>query len=83
MACGVPVLLTDSGGVRDYARHMDNCVMTPPRDPNALASRMVELLSSRNTLTRIAQAGRETARSFTWDGPAQRFENALQAVTDA
>ena len=83
MACGVPVLLTDSGGVRDYARHMDNCVMTPPRDPNALASRMVELLSSRNTLTRIAQAGRETARSFTWDGPAQRFENVLQAVTDA
>ena len=82
MACGVPVLLTDSGGVRDYARHMDNCVVTPPRDPNALACRIVELVEDPDTLTRIARAGRETARGFTWDGPVERFESVLQAVKD-
>ena len=82
MACGVPVLLTDSGGVREYARHKDNCVMTPPRDPNALARRIVELIEDPDTLTRIARAGRETARGFTWDGPVGRFESVLQAVKD-
>lgn len=83
MACGVPVLLTDSGGVRDYARHLENCVMTPPRDPNALARGIVELIEDPDTLTRIARAGRETARGFTWDAPVQRFESVLQAVKDA
>lgn len=83
MACGVPVLLTDSGGVRDYARHLHNCVMAPPRDPVALASCIVELLDDPDTLNRIAGAGRETARGFTWDGPVRRFEHALQAVKGA
>ena len=83
MACGVPVLLTDSGGVRDYARHLHNCVMTAPRDPVALASGIVALLDDPDTLNRIAGAGRETAREFTWDGPVQRFEQALQAAKDA
>ena len=80
MACGVPVLLTDSGGVRDYARHMGNCVMTPPGDPNALARGIVELVEDPDALTSIARAGRESARGFTWEGPVQRFERVLQAV---
>ncbi len=83
MACGAPVLLTDSGGVRDYARHMENCVMTPPGDPNALANGIMELIEDSDTLARIARAGRETARGFTWDGPVQRLECVLQAVKDA
>jgi glycosyltransferase involved in cell wall biosynthesis len=77
MACGAPVVLTDSGGVREYARHEENCLMVPTRDPDALAEAMVRLLTDAALAGRVRRNGPRTAAQFTWDRAVDRFERAL------
>jgi len=65
MACGAPVVLTDSGGVRDFAEDGKNCVMVPARDPEALASGILKLLGDDGFRARLGEAGVETAKTYT------------------
>jgi len=83
MACGTPVVLTDSGGVRDYARHGVNCLMVPARDPVALAEAMHCVLGDSALAQRLATNGPATAAKFTWDRAVDRFEAGLSDLTEA
>ena len=77
MACAAPVVLTDSGGVREYARHEENCLMVPPRDPIALANAMLRVLTEPDLAERLRCNGPPTAAHFTWEHAVDRFERAL------
>jgi glycosyltransferase involved in cell wall biosynthesis len=79
MACGAPVVLTDSGGVREYARPGENCLLVQPRDPSALAAAMLAVLNDRALADRFRRAGPATAAQFTWTRAADRFEQALES----
>jgi len=82
MACGAPVVLTDSGGVREYARHGKNCLMVPPRDPPALAEAMIRVLTDTALAERLRRNGPLTAARFTWEDAVDRFEEALSKLTE-
>ena len=45
MACGVPVVASDIGGVREWLRPNETGVLVPPKDPDALAAGMRQLLN--------------------------------------
>jgi glycosyltransferase involved in cell wall biosynthesis len=77
MACGAPVVLTDSGGVREYARPGENCLMVPTRDSAAMAGAMYRVLSDPVLARRLAANGPPTAAKFTWDRAVDRFEGAI------
>jgi glycosyltransferase involved in cell wall biosynthesis len=77
MACAAPVVLTGSGGVREYARHEENCLMVPPRDPVALANAMLRVLTEPQVAERLRRNGPPTAARFTWEHAVDRFEHAL------
>lgn len=83
MACGVPVVLTDSGGVREYARHGENCLMVPARDPAALAEAMYCVLSDPILARRLAANGPPTAALFSWDRAVDRFEAAIADLVES
>lgn len=83
MACGVPVVLTDSGGVREYARPGENCLMVPPRDPVALAEAMLHVLSQPALARRLALNGPPTAARYTWDRAVDRFEAAIADLVES
>jgi glycosyltransferase involved in cell wall biosynthesis len=80
MACGAPVVLTDSGGVRDYARDEENCLLAPPRDPEALAAAIVRVLTDPTLAERLRRAGPPTAARFTWEAAVERMEMALSIL---
>jgi glycosyltransferase involved in cell wall biosynthesis len=80
MACGAPVVLTDSGGVREYARPGENCLLVPPRDPPALATAMLTVLGDQTLSDRFRLAGPITAAEFSWTRAADRFEQALRSL---
>lgn len=80
MACGAPVVLTDSRGVREYARPGVNCLMTPPQDPPALARAMLEVLTDPEMEQVLRQNGPPTAAEFTWERAAERIEQALLQI---
>ncbi|MBN1452877.1 MAG: glycosyltransferase family 4 protein [Anaerolineales bacterium] len=81
MACGTPVVLTDSGGVREYARPEENCLMVAPRDPVALADALTRVLSDPVLARRLSQNGPPTAAQFRWDSAVQDFEQILKSLS--
>ena len=80
MACGAPVVMTDSRGVRDYARHKENCLMVPPRQPQALADAMHQILTDQTLSDKLRANGPPTAEKFDWETATDRFEQALSEI---
>ena len=61
MACGVPVVATDVGGVSEVVVDGVTGSLVPPSDQGALASALVSLLSDPKLVSRMGAAGRAHA----------------------
>ncbi|MGA7990229.1 MAG: glycosyltransferase [Thermoanaerobaculia bacterium] len=83
MASGAACVLTDSGGVSEYALHGVNALVVPPRDSDALAAGVRRLLEDPALRERLAAKGVETARRFTWTLTATRFRAFMDALPPA
>jgi len=77
MACGTPVVLTDSGGVREYAVDGHNCLMTPPRQPERLAQAILSVLNDDALAQKLAVNGISTAQEFRWEKSVSKLEQIL------
>lgn len=64
MACGTACVLTNVGGVNEYARDMENCLLVPPQAPEAFAKAILKLLEDATLRTRIKAGGRATAQHY-------------------
>ena len=62
MACGLPVVCTDSGGNREVVIERGTGLLVPPCDPAAVADALRLLLDDREMSTRLGKAGRERIR---------------------
>ena len=59
MACGLPVVCTDSGGNREIVLDGRTGLIVPPRDPEAVVDALRLLLDEPDTARRFGEAGRE------------------------
>jgi len=78
MACGVPVVCSDIGGVADFAFHERTALLAPLRDTQALAdaiSRMVDTPTLREELSRNAL---DRVEEFDWERAADDFLALLE-----
>ena len=62
MACGAVSVLTDAGGVREYARDGENCLLVPPRDVDAAAGAILRVLRDEPLRARLRESGFATSR---------------------
>lgn len=62
MACGCPVIATDVGGVRDVLEEGRLGVVVPPKDVDAYATALEELLRDDLRRARLSRNGPESAR---------------------
>lgn len=62
MAHAKPVLATDVGGLREVIANAQNGFLVPPRDSEALASSVVNILRNPQTAQRVGLAGKLTVR---------------------
>ena len=75
MACGTPVVVTDIGGVRDYAG--PECgVLCPPGDPQAHAAAVIGLLLNPLRREAAGRAARARAEIFAWP----RVQEKIRAI---
>ena len=77
MACGCAVVSTDNGGVRDFAEHEVTALLSPPKDPEALAANVIRLLEDDELRIRLAKAGYERIQEFTWERSTDLLEQFL------
>lgn len=79
MACGAALVTTDNGGSRDYAVDGETALVAAPRDHDALADHLVNLLTDEPTRLALASAGEAHVRRFDWDLGCAQLEGHLLA----
>ena len=77
MACGAALVATNVGGHREFAIEGRTALLAPPRDPVALAERIARLVDDNELRVRLARAGAEYVRRFTWEAATSRLEKCL------
>ncbi|MBE7558627.1 glycosyltransferase family 4 protein [bacterium] len=82
MAAGVPVVLTDCGGVWEFARPDHNCRMVPAGRPELLALAIGHLLADAYERRRLSDNGVSDARAFTWRRVAEATLKGLSFVME-
>ena len=76
MACGLAVVTTQMG-TEEYAMHGITAEIVEPKDPESIAKGLMKLIQDQDYRRRIAEAGNEKAREFTWDVSVRRLEGIL------
>ncbi len=77
MACGRAVIGADVGGIRSTVRDGRTGFLVPPKDPQALAARLLQLMQQPELCREFGQAGLVRARMlYTWLGVAGQLEKA-------
>jgi glycosyltransferase involved in cell wall biosynthesis len=79
MACGLPVVATGTGGIREYIGE-DGAILCEPRDSSALAHAILRLLDDRPLARRMGARNRERALRFDFKAVAALHLRAYEAV---
>jgi N-acetyl-alpha-D-glucosaminyl L-malate synthase BshA len=64
MACGVPVVGTDAGGLPEVVRHAETGYLLPVGDVEGMAARTIELLKDADHRAQLGRASRRRAESL-------------------
>jgi glycosyltransferase involved in cell wall biosynthesis len=70
MACGVPVVCTDSSSLPQVVG--DAALLVPPNEAESLAAAMLQVLDDHELRAKMGLRGLEQAASFTWEETARR-----------
>ncbi|MBF0612771.1 MAG: glycosyltransferase family 4 protein [Magnetococcales bacterium] len=83
MACGLPVVSTPIGGIGEAVEDGVTGLLTPPRQPVALAATLARLLDDAELTQRMGEAGRARAlQRFGFDLMVSNMERVFQQVVD-
>lgn len=79
MASGVATVLTNTGGVRQYADET-NSLLCPPGDDAALFAAITKLADDRELLLQLKKTGRETAKKLDWESITDLYYDFVQST---
>jgi len=81
MMCGTALVTTDTGGSRDYALNEETALVSPPKNPEALAENLIRILTDESLRLRLTENGYQKIKQFSWDSNCEHlvncFENSL------
>jgi glycosyltransferase involved in cell wall biosynthesis len=81
MACGTPVVASDTGGLREILAEGHGLTF-PPQDAEQLADRIAEVLTDPELARGLVSRGRERIRAlYDWGDVARRTADVLDDVT--
>ena len=82
MACGLPVISTDVGGIPEILVHEKNALLVPPADVPSLAASLAHAIRDQSLRTRLGHASRQTAEEHTWRNMWNRYEGLMISNPD-
>lgn len=77
MACGTPVVLTDTVGSRVYARDGVNCLVTKVGDYQETVKAVLRVIENDDLRKKMIENGKLTAEKFGWKKSLEIFEKTL------
>ncbi len=80
-SCGVPVIVTNIGGLSEVVQDGITGMVVPPRDPEAAAAALCTLAEDAGLRRKLGAGGREfVLREYEWSENATRMEQVYKAV---
>jgi glycosyltransferase involved in cell wall biosynthesis len=84
MACGIPVIGSNTGGIKFTVKDGETGYLVPPRDAAALAARLAGLLREPDRAAAMGSRALERARRlFTWDTVTRSIADVYEEITAA
>jgi glycosyltransferase involved in cell wall biosynthesis len=81
MACGLPIIATNVGGIPDVVVHGKNGLLIPPGDSNAIAAAIIRLKTDSQLRERMGTLNRKCVEKFySWDRISEKFIELYQQV---
>ncbi|MCW3979092.1 MAG: N-acetyl-alpha-D-glucosaminyl L-malate synthase BshA [Candidatus Bathyarchaeota archaeon] len=81
MSCGLPVIATSVGGIPEIVDDEANGFLVPPKHPEAIAEKILELNANRELRTRLGEAARRTVlKRYTADNVVSQYEETYEKV---
>ena len=83
MACGRPVVGSDTGGIRYTIEDGKTGFLVPPKDPDALADRLAMLANNPSLAEKMGLAGAQRAQKmFTWKDVGLQLSEIFETLSD-
>lgn len=77
MACGLPIVTTDIGGIRDYVD--ERCAMLcTPADAEGMTEAVLRLLADGEVMRKMGKESREKSKNFSWQNVSKTLMNAYK-----
>jgi glycosyltransferase involved in cell wall biosynthesis len=80
MACGIPVVTTDSGGIHEFCQDGLNCRIVQSSNPADIAEVVLEVLLDQSLRAKIVKNGQVTAKEFHWKKMVDGFDRQFQTL---
>ena len=81
MACGAACVLTNVGGVTEYAVDRQNCLLVPPKQAEDFAKAIIELLTNQELKYSLIASGFKTVKNFCHKREAQKTFNYFNQIS--
>jgi glycosyltransferase involved in cell wall biosynthesis len=81
MACGLPVVVTDTGGTAELVQENVNGFVIPWSNVNDLTEKLALLVRDQQLRHRMGNASRQTAMNFSWSAMARKYLELCVEIT--
>ena len=78
MMCGLPVVVSDVGDLKDLVDDGVNGYLVPRRSPEQFAARIIDLLSNSQKLEAFSQAARSSALRYATEAATAKWDNIIK-----
>lgn len=79
LACGLPVVVSDVGAIRDYVSP-ECAVLIPPYDSQKMAKTVLDLLDAPRERQSMSKKSREQALNFAWPKTVEQLRSVYEAI---
>ncbi len=82
MACGLPIVATNVGGIPEIVRDGENGFLVEPESSKEIAEKVLKLLENDELRRRISQNNFEQAKNYSWEAVVDKLEKVYMKVID-
>jgi glycosyltransferase involved in cell wall biosynthesis len=79
ISCGLPIVVSDVGGIRDYLD--SSCAsFAAPKDAKTMANHVLQLLQNPKGREELSEGCRKKALSFDWHRIAEQMKELYESI---